>query len=119
WVFGYSGGSSFLNASSSTVPTGDVFEVGGAEANDNLAGVGGTRMTVAQLVGDATPDLILSAPGADGPSNGRSNCGEVYVLTGGALSGLIDLATSPLPSQVAAHITGANAGDALPVLGVG
>ncbi|MFN7964376.1 MAG: thrombospondin type 3 repeat-containing protein [Acidobacteriota bacterium] len=48
----------------------------GAEAGDQL----GAAVAVADIDGDNSADLILGATGADGPSNARSDCGEIAVL---------------------------------------
>jgi cysteine-rich repeat protein len=120
-VYGLAGGASFLNNSTTVNPTGATLSIAGADANDLLGASNTGRMVVGEVTGDAIGDLIVSAQGADGPMNGRSGCGEVYVLTGSASlisAGLIDLAASPAPSQLKAHITGAVAGQGLLALGV-
>ncbi len=50
----------------------------GAGMGDQL----GRALASADVNGDGTDDLIMSAPLADGPSNSRSACGEVYVVYG-------------------------------------
>ncbi|MBI9077161.1 MAG: FG-GAP repeat protein [Desulfatibacillum sp.] len=63
----------------------------GANCGDNLGRDG--AMTLGDLDNDQIPDLILAAPGADGPSNARDDCGEVYFIKGSTtLSGTLDLA---------------------------
>ncbi len=88
-------GEAFVSYSSSTLPAaGTVIDVAGtvpgsvtpaltvfaAEALDDL----GAGYLVADFDGDNGGDLVIGAPGADGPSNGRPNAGEVYVLLGAA-----------------------------------
>ncbi|MBP7148957.1 MAG: FG-GAP repeat protein, partial [Acidobacteria bacterium] len=48
----------------------------GAEMGDQL----GQTVAVGDVDGDGWNDLVMGAPGADGPSNGRQNCGEVQIL---------------------------------------
>jgi cysteine-rich repeat protein len=120
-VYGYLGGAAFRNGSTSIIPAGSMFQISGADGDDALATVATARMLVGQIVGTATPDLVVSASGADGPANGRSNCGEVYILAGGSgltTAGLINLGATTMPSQVTAHIIGKTAGDALVVLAI-
>jgi hypothetical protein len=63
--------------------------VWGAEAADSL----GFVLTAADLNSDRVDDILISAPNADGPDNGRNNCGEVYVIFGSAkLPSTIDIA---------------------------
>ncbi len=51
----------------------------GADANDRL----GTSLAVGDVNGDGIADIIIGAPGADGPGETRPGAGEVYVLFGG------------------------------------
>jgi hypothetical protein len=51
----------------------------GADANDRL----GTSLAVGDVNGDGIPDIVMGAPGGDGPSETRSGAGEVYVVFGG------------------------------------
>lgn len=65
----------------------------GADAGDIL----GFSLAVGNINGDASPDLIIGAPQADGPDNSRPGVGEVYVFFGGSsLTGtpIRDLRTS-------------------------
>lgn len=48
----------------------------GPDRNDRL----GSSVALGDLDGDGKLDLIMGASGADGPSNTRAECGEVYVL---------------------------------------
>ena len=50
----------------------------GADASDFL----GSALATGDVNGDATADILASAPGADGPSNLRSNAGDVHLLAG-------------------------------------
>lgn len=92
---GYSGTNFFSGGAASLT-------VYGARANDSLGALGG-GLLVGDVTGDGVADVVASAGGADGPSNGRADCGSVYVLRGGAaLTGLVDLgATTPHASFVA------------------
>jgi len=114
-VYGMTTGASFLNSTSTTMATGATLRIGGGDASDALG-----RVLVGEVTGDTIKDLIVSAPGGDGASNGRTNCGEVYVLTGGPSlisAGLIDLRTTP--TQQKAHIIGATAGASIAAVGIG
>ncbi len=51
----------------------------GADANDRL----GTSLAVGDVNGDGIPDIVVGAPGGDGPAETRSGAGEVYVVFGG------------------------------------
>ncbi|MFH1278530.1 MAG: hypothetical protein ABIK65_09140 [Candidatus Eisenbacteria bacterium] len=53
----------------------------GADESDAL----GNAMTVGDWNGDDLPDLFLGCGFADGPANGRTNGGEVFVLFGDGL----------------------------------
>jgi len=61
----------------------------GAEASDQLS-----RIAVGDFNGDTTEDLLVTAPFADGPSNGRNNAGEAYVILG-PVPASNDLSASP------------------------
>lgn len=64
----------------------------GPDAGDLLARSG----AVLDRDGDGVRDLLVAAPFADGPTNGRPDAGEVHLLRGGSLgTGTRDLATSP------------------------
>lgn len=52
----------------------------GINSNDRM----GTSMASADVNRDGMSDLVLGAPQADGPSNGRSDAGEAYLLLGSA-----------------------------------
>ena len=60
----------------------------GAEYN-----AGKDRLATGDVNGDGITDLILGATNADGPADGRPNCGEAYVIFGRAVfPALLDLA---------------------------
>jgi cysteine-rich repeat protein len=92
-----------------------VATIYGADANDSAGAHNGGAVLIGEVTGAGPADLIISAPTADGPANGRSNCGEAYVLAGGSLTGTIDLRSA----TIAAHINGAIAGGALLALATG
>jgi len=59
--------------------SGDGFvTIYGGEAQDWL----GFVVTAGDVNGDGTADALIGARNADGPQNGRNNCGEVYVILG-------------------------------------
>ncbi len=84
--------------------TGDGVTVWGEESADAL-GRGGV---IGDFNADGTLDLALGAPDADGPSNGRSGAGAVYVFYG-PVGASIDLATVSADVE----IYGQDAGDEL------
>lgn len=51
----------------------------GAEDNDRFS----VSVASGDVTGDGIADLIIGAPGADGPGNSRVNAGEVYIFFGG------------------------------------
>lgn len=80
----------------------------GRNSTDQL----GSVVMSADVNGDSFADLIISAPQADGPGNGRNNAGEVYILFGSTtLPERVDLAKD----RADVHIYGADAGDTLGV----
>lgn len=115
-LFGFAGGGGFFSGSS-TLPTGNDFIVVGADTGDRLGELT-TRILIGDVSGDGIGDVIASAPLADGDANGRTNAGEVYILSGALLTGVIDLAADPAPTAILARIIGANAGDEIRAIGV-
>jgi hypothetical protein len=61
-------------------PPANASVIYGADAGDKL----GLAITTGDLNADGFDDLILGAELADGPSNGRSDAGEVWILYGDA-----------------------------------
>jgi len=121
-VYGYDGGSGFFTGAVSSVPTGSAIQVVGASTNDYLGLIAGGRIVIGEVTGDATGDLVVSAPNADGAMEGRLDSGEVFVLAGGPAlmtAGLVDLGAMTFPTQVTARIYGRTAGDKLSVLATG
>jgi len=64
------------------------FTVQGAKGGDFL----GYALAAGDVSGDGVDDIIVAAPGADGPDNARSGAGEAYVVLGSPeLTGTIDV----------------------------
>ncbi len=66
--------------------------VWGAGTGDGL----GSGIALGDVDGDGKADLLMGASKADGPQNGRNNCGEGYLLFGdtqSVISGSFDLST--------------------------
>ncbi|MDD1469397.1 integrin alpha, partial [Dolichospermum sp. ST_sed5] len=69
--------------------TGRVFRIGNYVSGTNLTMYGGlagdaagSALACGDVNNDGYADVIIGANGADGPSNGRSLCGDVYVFYG-------------------------------------
>lgn len=114
-IYGFSGGGSFFTNTSASVVSGYTFAAVGQDANDNM-GVSAGRNLIADVTGDGTADVIVSAALADGVGNARADCGEIYVFQGGAgLTGYLNLRPT-LPAQVVADIIGPSAGASIRLL---
>jgi hypothetical protein len=57
-----------------------AFFLSGTSEGDNL----GADVALGDINGDGFADLVMGAPGGDGPANGRPNTGEVVVYFGAA-----------------------------------
>jgi hypothetical protein len=80
----------------------------GAQAGDNL----GKALTLGDITGDGIADLLLGAPGADGPADARNAAGELQIVFGGAgLPPEIDLGAGAPGSAV---VYGRAEGDGYP-----
>jgi hypothetical protein len=77
----------------------------GAEQNDTL----GFNIGVADVTGDDTADLLVSARGGDGDNNRTQEAGELHILAGGSLPETIDLLD--YPDDI--YVYGADAADFL------
>src|SRR5262249_26083422 len=79
-----------------TVTAAEGFRVLRADGGDSA---GWSVASAGDINGDGFDDLLIGAPYADGPANGRTNTGETYVVYGtGAGLGNINLSTLT-PSQ--------------------
>lgn len=79
-----------------------------ADKNDDL----GSALASGDVNGDGIDDLLIGAPGADGPDNARTGAGEAYVIFGSpSLQGAFDIAQGEQDVTIA----GADAGDRLGV----
>ncbi|MBI4470780.1 MAG: FG-GAP repeat protein [Acidobacteria bacterium] len=94
-----------------TDPSGPDGAFAGIDGGDHC----GQAVAVGDLNGDRIGDLIIAAGYADGPTNGRADSGEIYVILGGPIfSGRvpIDLAAAPADIPII-RIYGGSNGDAI------
>ena len=70
-VFAYAG-------TPGTIPSTPVISFSGAAAGDEA----GASIRLLDLDADGANDLVIGAPGGDGPSNSRANAGNVYAFFG-------------------------------------
>ncbi|MCK5562195.1 MAG: FG-GAP repeat protein, partial [Thermoplasmata archaeon] len=85
-------GSLYMNASD-PAPHADSVIYGVEGSLIILGDMCGQSVAAGDVSGSANDDIIIGAPGAGGPLNVRTFCGEVYIVEGSAsLSGPIDLA---------------------------
>ncbi|MEW5807678.1 MAG: thrombospondin type 3 repeat-containing protein, partial [Acidobacteriota bacterium] len=96
-------GSSSLSKTINLSTTGADYVIYGGGSWD----FAGRNVSVGDVNGDGSDDILIGATGGDGPTDSRSMCGDAYLIYGGSLSGSKDLASS------AADVTiyGAEAGD--------
>ena len=74
-----------------TAGTAPDLSILGASAGDQLSN--GGALLLADLNGDGRQDLVLGAPGADGPGEARTFAGEAYIIFGkDSLPAQLDLA---------------------------
>lgn len=79
-VFGRMSGATASNSTSLVQPTGPDVTILGVDEGDRL----GFALAAGDVNGDRIADVLMAAPGGDGPANNRSNCGETYVVYGGS-----------------------------------
>jgi hypothetical protein len=66
-----------------------TFDVGQSEENVEIFGVttddlAGVSVSVGDVNSDGIADILIGAPGADGPFDARSQAGEAYIVLGGS-----------------------------------
>lgn len=83
-VFGFYGGGPYPADTS-----GAEITLTGTDPGDLLGheSFGQPSLGIADVDGDGETDVLVAAPGGDGPDNGRAACGEAYLILGPALSG--------------------------------
>lgn len=86
------------------------------EDGSDSTGQGGSRgekgSLLADVNGDGAEDLIVLGYDADGPLNGRVNCGEIYIYYGPLAAGVLDVANTA-GSSPDVVIYGRRGGDSL------
>jgi hypothetical protein len=87
------------------------FSIFGADAQDLF----NSTLAVGNLNADAYDDIIIGAPQADGPSNGRSGAGEVYVINGGMTVTNRNLAQTAADATIIGAVSGDQLGSTLAV----
>src|SRR5262249_20665992 len=63
---------------SGTIPSGATISFSGVNTGDEA----GTAIRLLDIDDDGKTDLVISAPGGNGPGNGRAHAGNVYVFLG-------------------------------------
>ena len=84
-VFAYAG-------SVGTIPSVPVISFAGANAGDE----NGAAIRLLDLDADGANDLVIGAPGGDGPGNARTDAGNVYVFFGPVAAGSYGVDLSPV-----------------------
>ncbi len=83
-VFGILGGANLVPATGTT----KNFDIAATEQNISIYGTTsgdhvGASIATGDVTGDGVADLIIGAPDADGPAEGRAESGEAYLIAGG------------------------------------
>ncbi|HVJ27923.1 MAG TPA: FG-GAP and VCBS repeat-containing protein, partial [Vicinamibacterales bacterium] len=73
----------YVFAGGESIPVTPFATLSGIDADDEA----GAAVRVVDLDGDGQQDLVMTAPGADGPVNDRANAGEAYVIFGPVAGG--------------------------------
>lgn len=87
------------------------FTIFGADAQDLFD----CTLAIGNLNADAYDDIIIGAPQADGPNNGRSAAGEVYVVNGAMTIGSRNLAQTTADATIIGALVGDQLGSSLAV----
>jgi hypothetical protein len=82
-VFGYAG-------TPGAIPTVPTISFSGVTAGDDA----GASVRLLDLDADGSNDVVIGAPGGDGPGNARANAGNVYVFFGPVTAGARSLASA-------------------------
>jgi hypothetical protein len=77
----------FASGSYPSDATGANVVLHGLDADDILGheSFGTPSISMADVDGDGRTDLLVAAPGGDGPDNSRTDCGEAYLISGKTL----------------------------------
>ena len=106
----------FKGRSSRTFPS--TIAIGSADATFTGIDAGdlaGRSIDIAPLDNDLASDLVIGAPGADGPANSRTDSGEVYIVFGSAA--LPSKALSAADVTIYGSVAGGNAGQDVSAVG--
>jgi hypothetical protein len=96
-----------LIGSNGTIPANATISFSGVSAGDEA----GTAIRLFDIDDDGKTDLVISAPGGNGPGNGRAHAGNVYVFLGPVAAGAHSLSEAQIVFYGAA--ANARAGDKL------
>jgi hypothetical protein len=84
-VFGYVGGTG-------TIPTTPAISFSGVNTGDEA----GASLRLLDIDDDGKTDLVIGAPGGNGPGNGRTQAGNVYLFYGPVAAGAHSVSEAPV-----------------------
>ena len=83
---------SYVFAGGESIPAAAIASFTGINVGDEA----GATVRILDLDADGLRDLVITAPGGDGPSNDRTNAGEAYVFLGPVAGGARNVASAEI-----------------------